>query len=417
MTTQQRRGWLIIATLFMAIFFVSGATTNCISVFLTPFMKRFGWTHSKVSLVPTAFSLAVGLVSPLIGYLLDRLEARVVVCAGALAAIAGLLIASHSAAIGSMVGAYVAMGIGVGGATFIPASLVAANWFKDQRGLAVGVVVAGSSTSGITMPPMADYLIRSFGVSATFIALAAPIALLVIPAVLLVVRTRPDSDAAAATVADQVKTLPGVEVGPALATRAFWLLALVQGLGMAGLGGTFYHLVPAMIDAGYSPAHSALVLSSQAAASVAGFLLMGWLADRFSARRVLPCALAVLGCSVLTLLGARGAHAWGWWLAAFILGFGMTAGCTSSLTPVVAVETLGLRRFGTLWGLIGLGSTIGLAGGPLLVGAVFDAANSYAMAFELCAAMLLAAAAAVVLITPAPGVEAVPASALRAVGH
>ena len=243
----------------MAIFFVSGATTNCITIFLTPFMKRFGWNHAKVSLVPMAFSLALGLVSPLIGYLLDRLEARLVVCAGAAAAVVGLLIASQSAAISSMVGAYIAMGIGVGAATFIPASLVAANWFKDNRGLAVGVVVAGSSASGIAMPPIADYMIRSFGVTATFFALAVPIAVLVIPAVLLVVRTRPEG-AIATSVAEQIKTLPGLEVGPALSTAAFWLLVLVQAFGMAGLGGTFYHIVPALINAGYSPAHAALVM-------------------------------------------------------------------------------------------------------------------------------------------------------------
>ncbi len=405
MTKQERRGWLIIATLFMAIFFVSGATTNCISIFLTPFMKRFGWNHAKVSLVPTAFSLAVGLVSPLIGYLLDRLEARIVVCAGAVLAVAGLLIASQSIAIGPMVAAYIAMGVGVGAATFIPASLVAANWFSGNRGLAVGVVVAGSSTSGITMPPLADHLIRNFGITTTFIVLAVPIAVLVIPFVLFVVQTRPEG-AAKASVAEQIKSLPGLEIGPAMATRAFWLLALVQGLGMAGLSGTFYHVVPALINAGYSPAHSALVMSFQAAASVAGFVWMGWLADRFTARRVLPWALGALGASILMLLGARHGMAWQWWLGGYVILFGLTAGCTSSLTPVVAVETLGLRRFGTLWGLIGLGSTIGLGGGPLLVGAVFDATNSYALAFESCAAMVLIAAVAVVLVSPAEGVEA-----------
>ncbi len=100
-----------------------------------------------------------------------------------------------------------------------------------------------------------------------------------------------------------------------------------------------------------------------------------------------------------------------------MLAFGLTAGCTSSLTPVVAVEALGLRRFGTLWGLIGLGSTIGLGGGPLLVGWVFDATNSYAMAFELCAAMIFAAAIAVVPVAPAQGIEAVPVGELRAMRH
>ncbi len=416
MTKQQRQGWLIIATLFTAIFFVSGAATNCISVFMTPFMKQFGWKHAEASLVPTAFSLAVGLSSPLIGYLLDRLEARIVVCAGAILAIIGLLTASQSSAIGSMVAAYIAMGVGVSAATFIPASLVAANWFTDNRGLAVGVVIAGASASGITMPPLADYLIRNFGITTAFIALAAPIAVIVLPLVILVVQTRPEG-ASKASVAEQVKNLPGLEVGPALATRAFWLLVLVQAFGMAGLGGTFYHAVPALINAGYAPANAALVMSAQAAASVVGFVSMGWLADRFAARRVLPWALVMLASSILMLLGARHGVAWAWWLTGFVFAFGLTAGCTSSLTPVVAVEALGLRRFGTLWGLIGLGSTIGLGGGPLLVGWVFDATNSYAMAFELCAAMIFAAAIAILPVAPAQGVEAVPAAELRAMRH
>lgn len=70
-----------------------------------------------------------------------------------------------------------------------------------------------------------------------------------------------------------------------------------------------------------------------------------------------------------------------------------------------------------MWGLIGLGSTVGVGGGPLLVGAVFDATASYTAAFELCAAMVFGAALAVAMISPAEGVEAIPASALRAVGH
>src|SRR5260370_27997187 len=110
MTKQERQGWLIIATLFVAIFFVSGAATNCISVFMTPFMKHFGWKHAEASLVPMAFSLAVGLVSPVVGYLLDRLEARIVVCGGAILAVVRLLTARQRAPVPPMGASIIALG-------------------------------------------------------------------------------------------------------------------------------------------------------------------------------------------------------------------------------------------------------------------------------------------------------------------
>jgi hypothetical protein len=53
----------------------------------------------------------------------------------------------------------------------------------------------------------------------------------------------------------------------------------------------------------------------------------------------------------------------------------------------------------------------------LLVGWVFDKTNSYAIAFELCAAMIFAAAIAILPVAPAPGVETIPAGELRAMRH
>ena len=63
-------------------------------------------------------------------------------------------------------------------------------------------------------------------------------------------------------------------------------------------------------------------MSFQAAASVAGFVWMGWLADRFTARRVLPWALGALGASILMLFGARHGLAWQWWLGGYVILFG-----------------------------------------------------------------------------------------------
>ena len=57
--------------------------------------------------------------------------------------------------------------------------------------------------------------------------------------------------------------------------------------------------------------------------------------------------------------------------------FGMTAGVTSSVVPVAVVETMGLRRFGSIAGLLGLGATVGLSTGTILVGRIFDITASY----------------------------------------
>src|SRR5208337_4298137 len=107
-------------------------------------------------------------------------------------------------------------------------------------------------------------------------------------------------------------------------------------------------------------------------------------------------------------------HAQGWltYVTLFVLVFGMTAGVTSSIVPVATVETLGLRRFGTLSGLIGLAATIGLSAGTVVVGKIFDLTASYSVAFELGAAFTFLGALAAFAVSPVAGVGAIPAGAM-----
>jgi MFS family permease len=171
-----------------------------------------------------------------------------------------------------------------------------------------------------------------------------------------------------------------------------------------------------LIGAGYSPRNAALVLGTQAAVVVPGFVLMGVLADRFTARRIFPWALGSLAIGNLLLLGAHTPQ-YRIYLAGFILLFGFNGGTTTSLTPTLLVETLGLRRFGTLWGLVGLASTVGLALGPMVVGRIYDLTGSYTIGFELSSSAIFICAVVALAIGPAQGVEAAPASAIRVLRH
>jgi cyanate permease len=269
--------------------------------------------------------------------------------------------------------------------------------------------------SGVLMPLVATDLIANLGVSRTFLVLAMPIAIIILPLLLTVIRTRP-TGATGMSVAEDVKTLPGLEVGPALRTPTFWLIAFVQAFASAGLIATFYHMINFLIGAGYSPRSAAMVLGTQAAVVVPGFILLGVLADRFTARRIFPWALGFLAIGNLLLLGAHTPH-YRIYLAGFILLFGFNGGTTTSLTPTLLVETLGLRRFGTLWGLVGLASTFGLALGPMVVGRIYDITGSYTIGFELSSSAIFICGVVALAIGPAQGVEAAPASAIRVLRH
>ena len=92
MTGGERRAWFVVASLFATLFLVFGSGYNTAGVFFTPLLAHFGWTRAQLSLLQTTLALSAGLVVPLVGWLLDRLEARVVIVAGAACAGIGFLL-------------------------------------------------------------------------------------------------------------------------------------------------------------------------------------------------------------------------------------------------------------------------------------------------------------------------------------
>jgi OFA family oxalate/formate antiporter-like MFS transporter len=75
---------------------------------------------------------------------------------------------------------------------------------------------------------------------------------------------------------------------------------------------------------------------------------------------------------------------WGLYLFAIIFGFAF-GGCGASESPLVA-GLFGLKSHGLILGVITFGFCMGAAVGPFLAGYIFDVADSYQVAFLVCAA-------------------------------
>ena len=398
----QRRVWLLVASLFFTLFFIFGSGYNTAGVFFTPVIKTFGWSRARLSTLQTALALAAGVSIPLVGWVLDRVEARLVMAAGAVMAGCGFITASLAHSYGAMIAAYLLIGLGIGSATLLPCSLVIANWFGARRGLAMGLAMAGTSVGGMVMTLVSDRAIRFEGWRFGYLVLAVPAFIIVIPMVLMLVRTRPERGDGS-TVAQAATALPGLEVGAAVSGRSFWLISAAVLCFSLAVSGTNLHAVPYLIGIGYAPARAAVVLSLVLAFGAAGKLLIGWIADKIGPRTALSATLfgMALGIGLLTGAGHRLP------LIGFVVIFGLTVGAPLALIPLVAAESLGLKRFGTLYGMVGIFHTAGAAIGPVVAGRIFDLKGSYSPAFELFGVLLLIGSVAILGCAPMPAEESV----------
>ena len=183
---------------------------------------------------------------------------------------------------------------------------------------------------------------------------------------------------------------PGYEVREALSTRAFWMLVVAQlSYGLA-VGGTFHHLVAFLEGLGFSLHSATLALSNVLGIAAVGKAAMGALGHRIGGKNALGIGFAMIAAAVFMLLNARQVPM----LVLWLIVVGIAGAAPVALVPMVATETLGLKRFGTLFGCLGSVVTVGLFIGPVVVEWMTDVTGSYTTPFELCALICLVGSAA-----------------------
>jgi MFS family permease len=399
--------WPVIWSLALVQFILLGPTYGTLGYFYSPWIREFGWSHATAALTTTAFLFAQAAVSPLVGWLLDRIPAQIVMTVAAVAVIAGYLWGRTIHSFGPMVAAFALIGGGVSASTYVPCMMVAANWATQRRGLALGIVLAGAAMGGTALAPVFEVLLVHYGWRAAMVWLTVPMWLVAIPLILIMVRTRPPS--AAASIREQADSLNGLEVGPALLSLPFWMVVATEFIYNVGYQGFVHHLMTYYIGAGFQPERAALILTLLTTFTMVGAITLGEFADQRGVRRVLIGSLIGLAAGIVAVLGAT-SHSYGTWFAALsMVGAGLSVGASATLIPAILAEALGLRRYGTLWGIIRLLGWIGGGLGPFLSGQIFDRTGTYTLSFEFCAICMLIGACTAALIRPAEGVVAQPA--------
>jgi MFS family permease len=393
MKDSERQAWIVVGAIFATMFFIWGAI-NSGALFFLPIVKTFGWTRARFSVALSIGWVTGGAAGPVIGWLADRINPKKMMMVAA--AITGLayFALSRATTFGDFLAIYGLFGISVGASTFIPCALVIASWFREKRGLAMGIAFSGATLGGAAMTPVAQYAIAAGGWRIGYLTLGAPIVLLVVPLILFFVRARSDRAPAAsgdraadsdhAAPAPAAIELPGLELSQATKTRSFWLIAVAQLFAGASIG-MAPHFVAYLTGIGYTATFAATVISLYLLLTTAGTLLGGPIADRFSARGAMFVTFILSSLGMLGMAGASHPLA----LAANVLAGGFAQGAYVVQMPLVVIESLGVKRLGSMLGVTGVFYTLGAAISPVITGRIFDLTGSYSIAITCFIAILI----------------------------
>lgn len=362
------------------------------AVFLKPMVDEFGWSRQAVASVFGVSALVAALFAPAVGTLIDRVGARRVVipCLTA-AALVFAMRAFVTPPFWHLVVLFAVTGlVGLGCAPVAYVRLIS-TWFDERRGQALGFAVAGSALGGMVHPALAHALIEALGWRQAALALGGLMLVLGVPIVIAFLKPRVEM---ARRSAGRIVS-EGASARVALASRAFWLVALGTLCDSVVNSSVTVHL-PAMVsDRGLGAGVGALALSTMGAATFLGRLSSGWLLDRFFAPYVAAGLLALSSTGVLLFSGVDSVPSA--LVAAALVGFGM--GGDADVTPYLLTRYFGLGAFSTLYGWTFTATAMAWAVSPTVMGRAYDVSGSYGPHLVRLAVML-ATAAAIMLALP-----------------
>ncbi|MDX1516515.1 MAG: MFS transporter [Woeseiaceae bacterium] len=394
-------GWAITSMGALGNALQGGLIFWSMGLYTSTFEDHFGAPRAKITLIETFISIGVNVMSPLMGWLIDKRSVRHVVALGTVSMGLGLIVVSFAGTLLTIWGAFlILIPFGILSVGVLPSSALISRWFRRRRGLALGISVAGSSIGGAFAPPLLTFLFVAFGWRTAMFGTGVVVILLA-PLFYRVLANYPADrgleqeeegapDNRALTQAD-AQDWP---VAAILRTPAFWMQTLISGSLLAVTLGLLANLSLHAKDLGFGGQQTALLYSVIAFCSFVGKIGFGSLVDRvgLNIAGVLTAAVMAAGLAILlfasdyTLVVA----------ACFVIGLG-TGGVSPIWTNMIS-RGFGARSFGRAMGVMNpLHIPITAPSAPI-AGYISDTTGSYDLVFVIYIGLMAVAGTTLLLL-------------------
>ena len=281
------RGWTLVLASAVGFSFFS-VLLSAVGLFMEPLKQEFGWDKSLLSAGPAIATGVTALLSPFYGALIDRFGSRRLALPGIVVTMAGTaMFALADGSKAQWIAMWALFGLILTSIKSTIWTTAVAGMFDKGRGLALGIVVAGTAVSQTVVPPLGNWLIAVSGWRGAFFWLAAGWGSITLVLCWLFLFDAHDRKArAAADSGDPISKrgaieLPGLTKAQALRSPALWMVAVSTFTVMLLTIGLGIHLFPILTESGVPRGTAAWLLSLGGISGLIGKLMTGFLLDRF----------------------------------------------------------------------------------------------------------------------------------------
>ncbi len=348
-------------------------------------------TATQIGIVPLSLALALGhffwgFIQPIAGWIADKYGSRRVLVAGILLYSSGLILttfAKNAPILIFSLGFISAVGAGAASFSVLIGS-VNQHVPENKRGLAAGIINAGSSLGQFIFAPLSQLFITSYGWQGAMLivsAIAAITVLLVIP-----LSNKQLASEKALNISQQ-----GLRstIFPAFRNKSYILLHM--GFFTCGFHIAFLstHLPGEVQLCGQSATVASWALGIIGLSNVVGSLTIGWLTQFFRSKFLLAIMYGSRALLIFVYLLAPKTELT---FFLFSIGLGFTWLATVPPTANIVGKLFGVRYLSTLFGLTLVTHQIGAFLGAYLGGIVIETFESFHVMWYADAALAILAA-------------------------
>jgi MFS family permease len=361
----------ILITAFMALFAIVGFALYGLPFFYDFMTKEYGWTRAVVTSGNAVGKLVVApIFGFLAGWLIDRYGPRSLMMTGAFLAGTALIGLSFADSLPMFYLFYVlnALGYVFGGP--LPCQVLISRWFDKNRGKAMGIAYLGIGTGGAVVPLLSAGLEKNLGWHLALTTLGVLIIVIAFPMAFFIKDKKTEP-------VEKKQIAPMVPMLEIILNRNFWLLLLGSFCSIGAVGGIMQHIKLYLRDLNFTQTDAAQVMSFVLLASLAGRVLMGFLADLINRKYVMILIYLIVATAIPLLLLPDFPGR----IYIFAVIFGIGLGGDYMIIPLMAADLFGVRALGRTMGIILVADGIAEASFPMLVGWFYDASKSYTNGF------------------------------------